>query len=143
MATDNSGLDLVDQLVDDLKANETRTQKKANTVTTAIGSIATFLAAGLSALVESGTDLPSWFPFVVVFVGMLATTYGVSKTKNGVTDSLANKLHDEIARKIDENHFHEEAITEIIPIAEFDEEQDSSNADELRRVADSIVRSIQ
>lgn len=143
MATDNSGLDLVDQLVDDLKANETRTQKKANTVTTAIGSIATFVAAGLSALVESGTDLPSWFPFVVVFVGMLATTYGVSKTKNGVTDSLANKLHDEIARKIDENHFHEEAITEIIPITEFDEEQDSLNADELRRVADSIVRSIQ
>lgn len=143
MATDNSGLDLVDQLVDDLKANETRTQKKANTVTTAIGSIATFVAAGLSALVESGTDLPSWFPFVVVFVGMLATTYGVSKTKNGVTVSLANKLHDEIARKIDENHFHEEAITEIIPITEFDEEQDSSNADELRRVADSIVRSIQ
>ena len=143
MATDNSGLDLVDQLVDDLKANETRTQKKANTVTTAIGSIATFVAAGLSALVESGTDLPSWFPFVVVFVGMLATTYGVSKTKNGVTDSLANKLHDEIARKIDENHFHEEANTEIIPITEFDEEQDSLNADELRRVADSIVRSIQ
>lgn len=143
MAIDNSGLDLVDQLVDDLKANETRTQKKANTVTTAIGSIATFVAAGLSALVESRTDLPSWFPFVVVFVGMLATTYGVSKTKNGVTDSLANKLHDEIARKIDENHFHEEAITEIIPITEFDEEQDSSNADELRRVADSIVRSIQ
>ena len=143
MATDNTGLDLIDQVVDDLKSNQTRTQKKANTVTTAIGSIATFIAAGLSALVESGTDLPSWFPFVVVFVGMLASTYGVSKTKNGVTDSLATKLHDEIARKIDENHFHEEAVTEIIPITEFDEEQDSLNADELRRVADSIVRSIQ
>lgn len=137
MITDNSGLDLVDQLVDDLKSNETRAQKKANTVTTAIGSIATFLAAGLTALVESGTDLPSWFPFIVVFVGMVATTYGVSKTKNGITDSVADKLHTEIARKIDENHFHsDEDVTQIIPLVSDSPEDDVYV---LRRWADQIV----
>lgn len=119
MAKDTAGLDLIDQLVDSLKVKETRAQKKANTVTTAIGSVATFVAAGLTALIESGTELPSWFPLLVVFVGMIATTYGVSKTKNGITDSVADKLHGEIAQKIDEEHFlMENSITQIVPVTD-------------------------
>lgn len=143
MATGTAGLTVVDQIVGDLQNQETRTKKKANTVTTAIGSVSTFAAAGLSALVESETSLPSWFPFLVVFVGMIATTYGVSKTKNGVTDSLADKLHDEIARRIDENHFHDEAVTTELPVQQAPVgEANETNVDDLRAIAENIVRSI-
>lgn len=142
MATGTAGLTVVDQVVQDLQANQSKAKKKANTVTTAVGSIATFVAAGLAGLVESGTSLPTWFPYLVVVVGMLSTTYGVSKTKNGVTDSLADKLHDEIARRIDENHFHDfvdgENPTTPIPVVE----SNDTNVDDLRAVADSIVRSL-
>lgn len=137
MVTSNSGLSLVDQLVDDLKVNQSSAQKKANTVTAAIGSIATLILTGLTAVAESGTDLPSWFPYIVVFVGMVATTYSVSKTKNGITDSVADQLHNEIARKIDENHFHQdETITQIIPVAEDEIEDDVWG---LRQTADELA----
>ncbi|AVO25251.1 holin [Gordonia Phage Odesza] len=143
MATGTAGLTVVDQVVQDLQNNESKTKKKANTVTTAIGSVATFVAAGLSALVENGTSLPSWFPFLVVVVGMISTTYGVSKTKNGVTDSLADRLHDEIARRIDENHFHDEEVTTEIPIQQAPVgEANETNVDDLRAIAENIVRSI-
>uniref|UniRef100_A0AAU8GPV4 Holin n=1 Tax=Gordonia phage Petito TaxID=3158876 RepID=A0AAU8GPV4_9CAUD len=143
MATSNAGLTVVDQVVNDLKDNESRTKKKANTVTTAIGSVATFAAAGLSALVENGTSLPNWFPFLVVFVGMIATTYGVSKTKNGVTDSLADKLHDEIARRIDENHFHDDVVTAEIPVQQAPVgEANETNVDDLRAIAENIIRNL-
>ncbi|QKY78682.1 holin [Gordonia phage Gill] len=143
MATGTAGLTVVDQVVQDLQSNESKTKKKANTVTTAIGSVATFVAAGLSALVESETSLPSWFPFLVVVVGMISTTYGVSKTKNGVTDSLADRLHDEIARRIDENHFHDEEVTTEIPIQQAPVgEANETNVDDLRAIAENIIRSI-
>lgn len=143
MATSNSGLTVIDQVVEDLKNNEPLTKKKANTVTTAIGSIATFTAAGLSALVENGTSLPSWFPFLVVFVGMIATTYGVSKTKNGVTDSLADKLHDEISRRIDENHFYDDAVTAEIPVQQAPVgEANETSVEDLRAIAENIVRNL-
>ncbi|QGJ87992.1 holin [Gordonia phage Avazak] len=143
MATGTAGLTVVDQVVQDLQNNESKAKKKANTVTTAIGSVATFIAAGLSALVESETSLPSWFPFLVVVVGMISTTYGVSKTKNGVTDSLADRLHDEIARRIDENHFHDEEVTTEIPIQQAPVgEANETNVDDLRAIAENIIRSI-
>ncbi|QJD49588.1 holin [Gordonia phage Secretariat] len=144
MATSEAGLTVVDQVVQDLKAKETVAQKKANTVTTAIGSVATIAAAGLSALVESGTDLPSWFPFLVVVVGMIATTYGVSKTKNGVTQSIADKLHDEIAARIDANHFHDEEYddspTQAIEIDNPNVQVRETDPAELLRIAESMSR---
>ncbi|WNM72390.1 holin [Gordonia phage Mossy] len=143
MATSNAGLTVVDQVVQSIQENESKTKKKANTVTTALGSVATFVAAGLSALVESNTDLPTWFPFLVVAVGMLGTTYGVSRTKNGMTESIADKLHREIAARIDENHFHDDfddepATDQFIAPREAEE----TNVDELRQIAENIIRSI-
>lgn len=137
MATNEQGLTFVDQLVGELQSEQTKAKKKANTVTAAIGSIATLILTGLTAVAESGTDLPSWFPYIVVFVGMVATTYSVSKTKNGITDSVADQLHNEIARKIDENHFHQdETITQIIPVAEDEIEDDVWG---LRQTADELA----
>ena len=143
MATGTAGLTVVDQVVQDLQDNQSKTKKKANTVTTAIGSIATFAAAGLAALVENGTSLPNWFPFLVVAVGMISTTYGVSKTKNGVTDSLADKLHNDIARRIDENHFHDFVDGEADTTAAQVVESNETNVVDLKTVADQIVRSLQ
>lgn len=148
MVTSNAGLTVVDQVVQQIQENESKTKKKANTVTTAVGSVATFAAAGLAALAESGTDLPTWFPFLVVAVGMIATTYGVSKTKNGMTQSIADKLHNEIAARIDENHFHDDFDDDpatdqfIAPVLEQStpREEKETDVDELRAIAESIVR---
>lgn len=141
MATSQKGFTIIDQVVNDLQQDQSKTKKKANTVTTAIGSVATFVSAGLVALVENGTSLPNWFPFLVVFVGMVATTYGVSKTKNGVTDSLAEKLHDEIARRIDENHFHDDLYTEAFPnLSGAESVETLSDPDELLSFAKQITR---
>ncbi|WIC89904.1 holin [Gordonia phage Hydrus] len=146
MVTSNAGLDVVDQVVQSVKENESKTKKKANTVTTALGSVATFVAAGLSALVESNTDLPTWFPFLVVAFGMLGTTYGVSRTKNGMTESIADKLHREIAARIDENHFHDDIdpITDQIlqPESWDTPEEVQTNVDELRQIAENMIRNI-
>ncbi|QPL14659.1 holin [Gordonia phage Schwartz33] len=146
MATSTAGLTVVDQVVQDLQSKETKAKKKANTVTTAIGSGATLAATVLSALIESETALPSWFPFLVVAVGMVATTYGVSQTKNGVTQSLADKLHEEIAAKIDANHFHDDddydPPTEEIVRYQAELPSRETSPEELRHVAESILRDI-
>ncbi|QAU06720.1 holin [Gordonia phage Chikenjars] len=146
MVTSNAGLTVVDQVVQSVQENESKTKKKANTVTTALGSVATFVAAGLSALVESNTDLPTWFPFLVVAVGMLGTTYGVSKTKNGMTESIADKLHREIAARIDENHFHDEiddpVTDQFQPQVWEPPKEVPTNVDELRQIAENMIRNI-
>lgn len=147
MATSNAGLTVVDQVVQQVQANESKAKKKANTVTTAIGSTLTFVAGGLSALVESNTNLPTWFPFLVVAVGLLATTYGVSQTKNGMTDSIANKLHWEIASRIDEDHFHDDdsdPVTDqfLQPQSWDTPEEVQTNVDELRQIAENMIRNI-
>ncbi|QAU06248.1 holin [Gordonia phage Rickmore] len=146
MATGTAGLTVVDQVVQSIQENESKTKKKANTVTTALGSVATFVAAGLSALVESNTDLPTWFPFLVVAVGMLGTTYGVSKTKNGMTESIADKLHREIAARIDENHFHDEIddpVTDQFQPQPWEPPKETQNdVEELRRIAENMIRNI-
>ncbi|QKY79406.1 holin [Gordonia phage Jodelie19] len=146
MVTSNAGLTVVDQVVQSIQENESKTKKKANTVTTAIGSVATFVAAGLSALVETNTDLPTWFPFLVVAVGMLGTTYGVSRTKNGMTESIADKLHREIATRIDENHFHDvidEPVTDQFQPQVWEPPKEvPTNVDELRQIAENMIRNI-
>lgn len=143
MATNPAGLTIIDTLVKDLQQKETLKDKKANTITTAVGSIATIAAAGLAAWAENGTDLPSWLPFLVGILGLLGTTYRVSKTKNGITDSIADKLHDEIAARIDSNHFHEPELpdTQSIPVA-VEEKRGELDAQRLRSIAEGIINSV-
>lgn len=144
---DNAGLTTIDSLVDDLEQNEPLTARKANTVTTAVGGVATLLLTFLTYWAESGTDnLPSWLPMLVVMVGMVATTYGVSQTKNGITHSVADRLHGALAVRIDDNHFHESVETvasvaaDAIPvIVEESERQLKNKTFLLREIADSLI----
>lgn len=113
---DNGSLMLIDDLVAEVQANEPAAARKANTVTNAIGTVATLLATAGATWLESGTTLPSWFPVVVLVMGMLGTTYGVSKTKNGMTASVADLLHDALAQRIDLKHIHSPEVE--LPLTE-------------------------
>ena len=142
MAMSNKGFTIIDQVVQELQEGQTTKQKKANTVTTAVGSVATVAVAGITALIDQGTSLPSWMPFLVVLLGMIGTTYGVSKTKNGVTDSLADQLHAQVAARIDAHHFeptdvaHEDDLdTEVIRPA-FTMQTVTDTVDDLRSFAE-------
>lgn len=141
MVTQNSTLTLIDDLVAEAKLDQTRTKEKANTVTTAIGGALTVALTAATAWLESGTNIPSWLPIVVMVLGTLMTTYGVSKTKNGITDSVADKLHNELARKIDLSHNCEMESAKVY--AEHghgaDDRDHTGHAHTLRSIADEIV----
>ncbi|WP_010540363.1 hypothetical protein [Dietzia alimentaria] len=128
MAVNKNTGTLIRDLVQQVQAEEPATRRKANTVTTVVGSVVTGLLAAATYLVESGTGLPTWFPLVVAFLGMAATTVGVSKTRNGMTGSVADRLELELARRIDLNHEHED-----LPRSE------QSDPDELRAAADTLA----
>lgn len=138
MATDKGSLTMIDDLVAELKANETLAARKANTVTSAIGGLATILATAGATWIESGTTLPSWMPVVVLILGMLSTTYGVSKTKNGMTESVATKLHSELTKRIDLNHIHELEVE--LPVSSKAQQVYSvDQALELRSQVDDLI----
>lgn len=104
---DAGALALIDDLVEELRLRETPLARKSNTVTTLIGSVATFLATLAASWLESGTSVPAWLPPVVLILGMLGTTYGVSQTKNGMTSSVALKLREGLTDRIDLHHLEE------------------------------------
>lgn len=135
----NGILTLIQDLVDTTAANQTVGERKSNTVVTAIGTVLTMLVTGGAYLVESETTLPSWFPLLMTFIGMAATVMKVSKTPNGVTDSVVEKLQNELVNRIDLTHLHdmnnrhieEPSTEELFPI---------DRAMNLRAVAENIVR---
>ncbi|ADD80902.1 holin [Rhodococcus phage ReqiPepy6] len=155
MATNAGALTLINDLVEEVKAGETPLARKANTVTAAIGTALTIILGGTTAWIESGTNIPSWLPGLVFVVGMLATTFGVSKTKNGMTASVADKLHSELAARIDLNHIHEpintreavllasseagEGLVGGTPILVQSEAKGKHRAAELRDEADALI----
>lgn len=99
---------LIRDLVEQVRAEEPATRRKANTVTTVTGAVLTGLATTGTELVSSGLDLPPWFSLVVMALGLAATAFGVSKTKNGMTSSVADRLELELSRRIDLNHQHDD-----------------------------------
>lgn len=141
----NGILTLIQDLVDTTAANQTVGERKSNTVVTAIGTVLTMLVTGGAYLVESETTLPSWFPLLMTFIGMAATVMKVSKTPNGVTDSVVEKLQNELVNRIDLTHLHdrnnrnnrnnrhieEPSTEELFPV---------DRAMNLRAVAENIVR---
>lgn len=137
--TKNAGsLTLIDDLVAEMQQGESTLVKKSNTVTAAIGSLITILLTGGSYWLESGTEIPSWLPGAVLILGMLATTYGVSKTKNGITDSVATRLHQELAHRIDLTHYHGPESSPI-QIDESPSSNQGTPALTLREAADAMV----
>ena len=119
MATSNGALELITDLVDQVKDDQSTFARKANTVTSAIGVTASLVLMFLTAWLESGTNIPTWLPQAALICGLLATVYRVAKTPNGVTDSVATKLQDGLVKRIDLNHIHApENLPEATPIIE-------------------------
>lgn len=132
MANSTSSVALVSDLVDLAQANQGLAQRKANTVTVAIGSVLTALAAGGTFWIESGSDAPSWLPLVVFIIGQLVTVVATSQTRNGVTDSVKDKINTELVKRIDLHH--EPAVDAV--------EQAADDLDELRRRAESFTQNL-
>lgn len=63
-------------------------RRKANTITTTIGTVATAVAY----LGANATGLPDWAPWVIAAVGLVATVLGVNVTPNGVTPTTGAQL---------------------------------------------------
>lgn len=137
MAIDNNTNTLLRDLVLDVKAQEPTTRQKANTVTSVIGTVLTTIATVATYLLQSGLDLSPSVTVIVAIIGMVATDFAVSKTKNGVTESIADKLELELARRIDLTHDHddqimtasEEASTSTVDAAQLRAEAESLSAD--------------
>ena len=137
MAIDNNTNTLLRDLVLDVKAQEPTTRQKANTVTSVIGTVLTTIATVATYLLQSGLDLSPSVTVMVAIIGMVATDFAVSKTKNGVTESIADKLELELARRIDLTHDHddqimtasEEASTSTVDAAQLRAEAESLSAD--------------
>lgn len=134
MASQMPQTDLIRDLIAAAKAEQTTPQRKANTVTVTIGSTLTALAAAGAYLLESDLGLPGWSVLVVLVIGSLGTILGTSQTKNGVTDSVADKLELELARRIDAAHYHDAAITQAVS-----EGDNTIAADVLRGHADQLA----
>lgn len=107
MVTQQSTYTLIDDLVAELQKHEPLSRQKANTVTTAIGATITAVVTIGTYFLESGLDMPTWLPFIVMVVGLIGTALGVSQTKNGMTDSVADQLQLGLVERIDLNHEHE------------------------------------
>lgn len=116
MATDHSANTLIRDLVLDVRAQEPKVREKANTVTAVIGTVVTTVLGIATLLLQSGLDLPEWSVFIVLVAGMVATDLGISKTKNGMTDSTATRLEEELSKRIDLNHDHTADLAEIEPV---------------------------
>ena len=137
MAIDNNTNTLLRDLVLDVKAQEPTTRQKANTVTSVIGTALTTIATVATYLLQSGLDLSPSVTVIVAIIGMVATDFAVSKTKNGVTESIADKLELELARRIDLTHDHddqimtasEESSTSTVDAAQLRAEAESLSAD--------------
>lgn len=137
MAIDNNTNSLLRDLVLDVKAQEPTTRQKANTVTSVIGTVLTTIATVATYLLQSGLDLSPSVTVMVAIIGMVATDFAVSKTKNGVTESIADKLELELARRIDLTHDHddqimtasEESSTSTVDAAQLRAEAESLSAD--------------
>lgn len=110
MAVDQSANTLIRDLVLDVKAQEPKAKQKANTVTAAIGTGLTTVASLCALLLQSGLDLPEGTILIITVIGMVATSFAVSKTKNGVTESTADRLELELSRRIDLNHNHDDDV---------------------------------
>ena len=138
MAVDNNAHNLIRDLVLEIKENEPKTKQKANTVTTAIGGMATLGVSGIAILLENDIGLPTWAIWLLVAIGIFGTTLSVSKTTNGVTESVADRLELELARRIDLNHDHDEVIESVTP-KQAETSAPTTDPEALRAEADRLT----
>lgn len=130
MAVDQAANTMIRDLVLDVKAQEPLARRKANTVTSVIGTALTTVATICTFILQSGLDLPQSTVLIVMIVGMIATDFAVSRTTNGVTESVADRFELELARRIDLNHNHDDEVA-LVPKVEADPHNLRVEADRL------------
>lgn len=136
MATDATTYTLLRDLVHDVQTQEPKARQKANTVTSVIGTALTAIATITTFLLQSGLALPEGAAIVVAVIGMVVTDFAVSQTKNGMTESTADKLDLELAKRIDLNHDHAADVAELEASRPTDMQQLLAEAKRLAAAAD-------
>lgn len=135
MAIDNNAHNLIRDLVLEVKDGEPKTKQKANTVTSAIGGVTTLVVSGIALLLENDLGLPTWVIWILVSIGIFGTTLSVSNTTNGVTESVADRLELELARRIDLNHNHDQVIEAVTSAGPTTAESSNTDPEDLRTEA--------
>ena len=139
MAIDNNTNSLLRDLVLEVKDQEPLARRKANTVTSVVGTALTVVAAVCTYILQSGLDLPQSTVLIVMIVGMVATDFAVSKTTNGVTPSIADRFELELARRIDLNHNHDDEIVQAVSAQRETSPTSDQDVARLRAAAESLA----
>lgn len=101
MATSPFVYGIVGQILQELKDEQTPSQTKSNTFVSTVGLVITVVTTIVLYLLDSGFDwVPTWLVHVVPILGFIGTTFGVSKTKNYVTDTTIRQAERKINEKI-------------------------------------------
>lgn len=139
MAIDNNTNSLLRDLVLEVKDQEPLARRKANTVTSVVGTALTTIAAVCTYVLQSGLDLPPSTVLLVMIVGMVATDFAVSRTTNGVTASVADRFELELARRIDLNHNHDDEIVQAVSPQRESSLTSEEDVARLRAAAESLA----
>src|SRR5699024_5106900 len=101
MATSPFVYGIVGQILQELKDEQTPSQTKSNTFVSTVGLVITVVTTIVLYLLVTGFEwVPMWLVNVVPILCFNATTFGVSKTKNYVTDSDIREAERKINEKI-------------------------------------------
>ena len=101
MATSPFVYGIVGQILQELKDEQSPSQTKSNTFVSTVGLIVTVVTTIVLYLLDSGYEwVPTWLVNVVPILGFIGTTFGVSRTKNYVTDSTIREAERKINEKI-------------------------------------------
>lgn len=139
MAIDNNTNSLLRDLVLEVKDQEPLARRKANTVTSVIGTVLTTVATVCTFILQSGLDLPQGTVLIVMIVGMIATDFAVSRTTNGVTESVADRFELELARRIDLNHNHDDEVAQVVAAQREPSPTSMEDVARLRAAAESLA----
>jgi len=102
MAFNNQTADVLNQALRSIAAKQSLSKRKANTVTAAFGSALLIVAVVLTGVFAHHTNLPAYTEQIVPIILSILTVLGVSRTPNGVTDSVVDKINDELFNIIDD-----------------------------------------
>lgn len=102
MAFSNAVYGVISQVGDRIYQDQGKGREKANTVVVGIGTLIAAVLGGIGYLLQAGIGLPEWVPTAAVWLTLLGTFFGVSKTKNGVTKSVIEEYNRKVADMIDE-----------------------------------------
>lgn len=100
----SNAVELIEQALADVQAEQGKRREKANTVVATIGAVITGALAAVTEMIDAGLALPEWTPALVGVLGAIGTIFGVSRVKNGVTPSIKKSLVERVQDLFDEDN---------------------------------------